>query len=105
MATIQIRVDDGMKSAADSLFSALGLDTSTAVRMFLAAALDNNGIPFEVRKTRRRIELNDGFGSYICEYGHLHDYRKLKPKLDEASKEIVGPFNSVDELMKSLNDE
>ena len=36
MATIQIRVDDGMKWAADSLFTALGLDTSTAVRMFLA---------------------------------------------------------------------
>ena len=105
MATIQVRVDDSTKAEADSLFSTLGFDTSTAVRMFIAAALENNGIPFAVKKPKKRIELNDGYGSYICEYGHLHDYRKLKPKLDEASKEIVGPFNSVDEFMNSLNDE
>ena len=45
------------------------------------------------------------FGSYICEDGYFYDYSKLKPKLDEAAKETVGPFNSVDDLMKSLNDE
>jgi DNA-damage-inducible protein J len=105
MATIQIRVDDRTKMLADSLFSSLGLDTSTAVRMFIAAAVDRRGIPFEVRKTRQPIEINDGFGSYICEDGFFHDYSKLKPKLDEAAKETVGPFNSVEDLMKSLNDE
>jgi len=54
MATIQVRVDDGMKAAADSLFSSLGLDTSTAVRIFLAAALQNNGIPFAVKHVYSR---------------------------------------------------
>ena len=49
MATIQIRVDDNIKIAADSLFNSLGLDTSTAVRMFLSAALANDGLPFEVK--------------------------------------------------------
>jgi len=39
MAAIQVRVADHTKTAADSLFSSLGLDTSTAVRMFLAASL------------------------------------------------------------------
>jgi len=48
MATIQIRIDDAIKTAADSLFSSLGLDTSTAVRMFIAASLENDGIPFAV---------------------------------------------------------
>ena len=104
MATIQVRVDDGMKAAADALFESLGLDTSTAMRMFIAAAVDNRGIPFDVRKTHKRIEVNDGFGSYICEDGNFHDYSKLKPKLDAAAKETIGPFNSVDGLMKSLND-
>jgi addiction module RelB/DinJ family antitoxin len=105
MATIQVRVEDNIKSDADSLFSELGLDTSTAVRMFIAAALDKRGIPFDVRKTRTPIEINDGYGSYICEYGHLHDYSKLKSKLDEAAKETTGPFNSVDDLMRSLDDD
>jgi len=48
MATIQIRIDDTIKTAADYLFTSLGLDTSTAVRMFIAASLENNGIPFKV---------------------------------------------------------
>jgi len=48
MATIQIRIDDTIKTAADSLFTSLGLDTSTAIRMFIAASLENDGIPFAV---------------------------------------------------------
>jgi DNA-damage-inducible protein J len=31
--------------------ASLGLDLSTAVRMFLAASLQTNGLPFPVRKT------------------------------------------------------
>jgi len=46
MATIQVRVDDSTKAAADLLFTSLGMDTSTAVRIFLSAALDFGGIPF-----------------------------------------------------------
>ena len=46
--TIQVRVDDGVKEAADALFASLGLDTSTAIRMFLVAAMEAGGIPFPV---------------------------------------------------------
>jgi DNA-damage-inducible protein J len=46
--TIQVRVDDQLKDSADLLFSSLGLDTSTAVRMFLVAAMETGGIPFAV---------------------------------------------------------
>jgi len=46
--TIQVRVDDQLKDSADTLFASLGLDTSTAVRMFLIAAMEMGGIPFAV---------------------------------------------------------
>ena len=46
--TIQVRVDDDLKDSADSLFTSLGLDTSTAVRMFLVASTNAGGIPFAV---------------------------------------------------------
>jgi len=46
--TIQVRVDDQVKDSADQLFASLGLDTSTAVRMFLIAAMETGGIPFAV---------------------------------------------------------
>lgn len=46
--TIQVRVDDQIKNSADVLFSSLGMDTSTAIRMFLVASLEAGGIPFAV---------------------------------------------------------
>ncbi|MBQ1616159.1 MAG: type II toxin-antitoxin system RelB/DinJ family antitoxin [Ruminococcus sp.] len=49
MANLQVRLNDDIKTQADLLFASLGLDTSTAVRMFLVAAIENGGIPFEVR--------------------------------------------------------
>ena len=35
MATLQLRVDDELKKKSDDLFQSLGLDTSTAIRIFL----------------------------------------------------------------------
>lgn len=49
MATLQIRIDDSLKKQADNLFSSLGLDTSTAIRIFLNSAIENAGIPFSVQ--------------------------------------------------------
>ena len=51
MATVQIRVDDALKTRVDALFNSLGMDTTTAVRMFFMAALERDGIPFDVRHT------------------------------------------------------
>ena len=50
MANIQLRLDDELKNKADELFKDLGLDTTTAVRMFLTQAVLNNGIPFEIKR-------------------------------------------------------
>ena len=45
---IQVRVDDGLKKQADALFSDLGLDTPTAIRIFLKQAVKQQGLPFQV---------------------------------------------------------
>ena len=50
-STIQLRVDDDLKTKSDNLFHDLGTDTTTAIRMFLTKAVAMNGFPFEVRKT------------------------------------------------------
>ena len=57
MATLQIRVDDDTKKKADVLFTGLGLDTPTAIRIFLAAAIDNGGIPFVIQKRKISQDL------------------------------------------------
>ena len=54
-STIQIRVEDELKSKSDSLFKDLGTDTTTAIRIFLTQAVAINGFPFEIK---RQIESN-----------------------------------------------
>ena len=58
--TIQVRVDDQLKESADTLFASLGLDTSTAIRMFLVASMETGGIPFAVtHKLNRDKEIQE----------------------------------------------
>ena len=57
MATLHIDVEEDLKTEADGLFSSLGLDTQTAVRMFLRASIANSGIPFVVRRPAPNDEL------------------------------------------------
>ena len=47
---IQVRVDDELKQKSDMLFRELGMDTTTAVRIFLTQAVASNGFPFEIKK-------------------------------------------------------
>lgn len=48
---IQVRVDDSLKKEADALFSDLGFDTPTAIRMFLKQAIKKQGLPFAVSQS------------------------------------------------------
>jgi DNA-damage-inducible protein J len=90
MATIQIRVDETTKAAADSLFNALGLDTSTAVRMFISASLEYNGIPFPVKRANAKkpnAELREA----------MEDVR--------LHRNLHGPFTTAEEAVRSMLEE
>ncbi len=51
-------------------------------------------MPF-ILKRKGSVELNDGQGSYICEYGHLHDYSKIN--FEEIEKDTNGKtYNNVE---------
>jgi len=52
-ALIQVRVDKDLKNDIDELFSNLGLDTSTAIRMFLKQVERRRGLPFDVKMPQR----------------------------------------------------
>ncbi len=49
MSFIQIRIDDTLKNQATILFDELGIDLSTAIRLFLKKSLQVGGLPFDVR--------------------------------------------------------
>lgn len=46
MGMIQLRVDDDLKQQATKVFEELGLDLSTAIRIFLKRSVMKNGLPF-----------------------------------------------------------
>ena len=74
-----VRINDDIKKEVTPILEDLGLSLSEAINLFLHQIKINNGIPFSIKK-RGIVELNDGYGSYICEYGHLHDYSKTNFK-------------------------
>lgn len=88
MATLQIRIDDTLKKKADQLFSSLGLDTSTAIRIFLNASIENDGIPFSVQH-RGTIPLS------LQEA--LYDSR--------ARTNLNGPFDNAQDAVASMLEE
>lgn len=50
MATIQVRVPEKNKKNVEKILASLGLDVSTAVRMFLCRVELDQGLPFRVSK-------------------------------------------------------
>ena len=50
MTRFELMLDDHVKQEADELFDSLGLDTATAIRIFLRASIAHAGIPFSVQQ-------------------------------------------------------
>jgi DNA-damage-inducible protein J len=90
--TIQVRVDDQLKESSDELFSSLGFDTSTAVRMFLVASIEAGGIPFAVAHTRDRdafireaIAYRESGGTFLTAEQSIENMRgALRAGVDSA---------------------
>ncbi|GHU78298.1 addiction module antitoxin RelB [Clostridia bacterium] len=84
MATLTMRIDDVLKSEADELFRDIGMDITTAVRIFLKAAIDVDGFPFEIKRCKYNAETLEA----------MEDAR--------LGRNLTGPFDTVEEAMKSM---
>lgn len=84
MATLQIRIDDALKKQADTLFASLGLDTSTAIRIFLNASIENAGIPFSVQHKPVAYSLQEA----------VYDSR--------FRRNLSGPFDNAEDAVASM---
>ena len=83
--SMTVRTDKEIKQQAQSIFSDLGIDMSTAINVFLRQAIKHKGFPFDVT-----LEIPNEI---------------TKKALADAEKgiDVYGPFNSVTELMEDLN--
>lgn len=56
MTTVSIRVDEKVKKEANETFAALGIDMSSAVKMFLHQVIIEQGIPFKPTRTSQQVK-------------------------------------------------
>jgi len=99
-----VRINDNIKKEIAPILEELGLSLSEAINIYLHQIKLHNGIPFELKR-KKELKMNDGKGSYICKYGHLHDYSKIDlEKLEEEAKNNK-TYNNVKELMEDVEGE
>lgn len=84
MATLQINIDDNLKHDSDVLFTGLGLDTSTAVQIFLTTAQEYKGFPFPVNHRILSAETAEA----------LEDARQ--------HRNLFGPYQSAEEAVAAM---
>lgn len=90
MATtlLQVRIEETLKDQASKVFESLGIDTSTAVRMFLKRAVMENGIPFRMTLPRDPYSAERGYRAML-EIGESAEKNGLSDmSLDEINAEI-----------------
>jgi DNA-damage-inducible protein J len=55
---VQVRIDDKLKAEATAVYDALGIDLSSAVRMFLKRSVLVNGVPFSMTLPRQSYQAD-----------------------------------------------
>lgn len=82
---INIKTDSSLKSAAEKLFSDLGMNMSTALNIFLRQAVRENRIPFEITREVPNAET-------------------IKAMEDvKANRNMSPAFDNLEDLVNSLN--
>lgn len=84
MTRFELMVDDRVKQEADDLFASLGLDTATAIQIFLRASIAHAGIPFSVQHRGIPNDLMEA----------VRDSR--------TGRNLHGPFSSAEEAVASM---
>ncbi len=79
---VTMRMEKDLKEQADALFADMGLSLNAACRMFIKRAVQEQRIPFEVRRVDRKT------------------IRAISEA--EQGRNMSGSFDSVDELMEEL---
>jgi len=94
MTTVQARVNDTLKQTADGILKSVGLDLSTAIRMFLTAVVNEHGLPFQVKSPW-----------YVSEDGEIWDFTVAE--LEEVIADVeagrtYGPYDTAAEAIAAM---
>ncbi len=87
MAIINLRTTDNLKIEAQEILNALGLDLSTAIKLFLHQVVIVKGIPFELR-------TENGF-TRKQERKILNDVKKVKNTIQKKEVKLHSTANDL----------
>jgi DNA-damage-inducible protein J len=96
---LQVRIDAELKHEAEQLFSDLGLDTPSAVRIFLKQAVVQNGFPFSLSRStgnQKKLRHWDSPDSFLNNPVHAGDkYRKFsREELHQRGEDKPRPWEA-----------
>lgn len=86
---IQTRIDTELKNEAVKLFDTLGLDMSTAIKIFLKKCLQEGGIPFDIKINKNAYENREGLQVIMDLRKSAEENKLLGMSLDEINAEIA----------------
>ena len=91
-AKLQIRIDRDLKESAEAVFSEIGLDATTAVRLFFTKVAQTRSIPFQ-------LKAEPEFSAEMEE--------RILAAWEESKDPVnrVGPFSDARELISRLHEE
>lgn len=87
-SNMSIRIDSDVKAKAQALFSALGIDMTTAINIFLRQAIQHQGIPFSITLTKPNQETLDAMAEVVDMKIHPEKYKGYTD-VDEMMKELL----------------
>lgn len=96
ISNMSIRIDSDVKAKAQALFSALGIDMTTAINIFLRQAIQHQGIPFNVTLTKPNQETLDAMAE-VVENPYVRQKTTITIRLD---KETVDYFKNLSAEIK-----
>ena len=100
MAIVQFRVDDELKSEASTIYEKIGLDLSSALRMFMKRSVAMNGIPFSMVLEKEEYDSKKA----IDAMKRLNNSAKLSDmSLDEINDEIY-KYRSEKRIINNIID-
>lgn len=90
MATslVQVRIDEDLKTQATAIYDKLGMDLSSAVRIFLKRSVMVNGVPFDMTLPKQEYNAEKAVSAMEKLSAKAVKNGTSNMSLDEINKEI-----------------
>ena len=85
MTTLNVRIEEKTKAQATKTLSKLGLDMSSAVKLFLNQVIKEDGLPFTPTNNAKAIRAR-----WDKQIAHAMKYGKSYKTAEEMHKDILG---------------